>query len=364
MTVQPVLPLVLLILLAVIAGLLVWWPAGQRERSESALTRSRRSTMVALLLVAALRPGVPGGEIRLTATDLDVYFLIDTTSSVMAQDYAGGQPRLAGVRADVKGIAAQLPGARYTVMSFDHETVTRLPLTSDANALGSSVDTLLAETSTWSQGSSVTEARTALADALDRGRTSHPERARLVFYLGDGEQTADTAPDPFDIDPTLLNGGAVLGYGTSQGGRMKQTGTRREDYILDPATGQPALSKIDEKELQAIAGQLKMAYLHRTSDDGAASIVAQVALKDSASLTSTDTTRAAGGRTEFYWVFLLVLAALAAWDLGVSVAAATALRAGRRHPLVPPATPVVGTPAGNEPSVTEKVSTSTPGGAE
>ncbi|WP_295692878.1 VWA domain-containing protein [Lapillicoccus sp.] len=362
MTVQPVVPWLLLVLLAAVAGFLVWWPAGPRERTDSVLTRSRRSAMVALLLVAAVRPGMPGGEITVSASDLDVYFLIDTTSSVMAQDYAGGQPRLAGVRADVKGIAAQLPGARYTVMSFDHQTVTRLPLTSDANALASSVDTLLAETSTWSQGSSVTVARTALSDALDHGRATHPERARLVFYLGDGEQTADTAPDPFDIDPTLVNGGAVLGYGSTQGGRMKQTGTRREDDILDPSTGQPALSKIDEKELRAIAGQLKVPYLHRTSDDGAASIVSEVALKDTASLTSADATQAAVGRTEYYWVFLLALAALAAWDLGVSVAAATALRAGRRRPddVTPQAT---GTAAVNPPAVLEKVSAATPGGA-
>ena len=358
MTVQPVFPLILLILLAVVAGLLVWWPAGQQEQADSVLTRSRRTAMVAFLLVAALRPGVPDGDITIRATDLDVYFLIDTTSSVMAQDYPGGKPRLDGVRADVKGIAAQLPGARYTVLSFDHETVTRLPLTSDGSALASSVDTLLAETSTYSQGSSVTVARTALADALDRGRQAYPERARIVFYLGDGEQTADTAPDPFDIDPTLMNGGVVLGYGTTQGGRMKQTGTRREDVILDPSTGQPALSKIDEKELRAIAGQLKVPYLHRTAADGAASIVSQVALKGTASLTSSDASRAVGGRTEFFWVFLLALAVAAAWDLGVSVAAVTALRAGRRRAHLAP--PAGGAPPAAPP---ERVIMSIPGGA-
>lgn len=358
MTFQPVVPWILLLPLAVVAGFLVWWPAGRRERGDSLLTRSRRSAMVVFLLLAALRPGVPGGDITVNASDLDVYFLVDTTSSVMAQDYADGRPRLDGIRADVKGIATQLPGARYSVMTFDHETVTRLPLTSDGSALASCVATLLAETSTWSQGSSVTVARTKLADALDRGRTAHPERARLVFYLGDGEQTASSKPDPFDIDPTLINAGAVLGYGTAQGGRMKQTGTRREDYITDPGTGQPALSMIDEKELVAIAGQLKVPYLHRTVDDGAASILSQVHLTDTASLTSTDESGLPGGRTEYYWALLLALAALAAWDLGVSVAAATALRTGRRPTSRPPPS----RSAAGE-SSRQKVSTSTPGGA-
>ncbi|MEP6798841.1 MAG: VWA domain-containing protein [Lapillicoccus sp.] len=338
MSLLPVLPWFLLLLLAAAGGAVIWWPAGPRERADSVPTRTRRSAMVALLLVAALRPGVPGGDITVNTTDLDVFFLIDTTSSVMAEDYAGGQTRLTGVRADVKGIAAQLAGARFTVMSFDHETITRLPLTSDGGALASSLDTLLAETSTWSQGSSVTVARTDLAAALDRDRQSHPERARIVFYLGDGEQTAPGAPEPFNLDPTLVNGGAVLGYGTTAGGRMKQTGTRRDGYIIDPTTGQPALSVIDEKQLQDIARQLRLPYLHRTSEDGAAAILDQVALKDTGSLATADESRTVGGRLDLYWVFLLALAALAAWDLGVSVAAATSLRSGRR-PDPPAASP-------------------------
>ena len=64
-----------------------------------------------------------------------------------------------------------------------------------------------------------------------------PERGRVVFYLGDGEQTAADPPTPFDIDKRLINGGAVLGYGTTEGGRMKATRSRFDttrDYIKDP----------------------------------------------------------------------------------------------------------------------------------
>jgi len=326
MTWLPLAPWPVLVLLVAVAGLLIWWPAGRQERADTLVTRLRRSGMVALLLVAALRPGVPGGDLKVNTTDLDVYFVADTTSSSMAEDYAGGRPRLEGMRADLKGVAAQLPGARYTLLTFDHQTVTRLPLTADGAALASAADTILPETSTWSQGSSVTAARTALEQALDRGRQAHPERARVVFYLGDGEQTASAAPEPFEIDPELINGGAVLGYGTTQGGQMKETGTRRNGYITDPSTGQPARSVIDEKQLQAISDQLKLPYLHRTVDDQGAGIVDAVSLKQLNSLSTSDASRSVGGRTELYWPFLLALAALAAWELGVCLARAAALR--------------------------------------
>jgi len=322
----PLAPWPVLVLLAAVGGLLIWWPAGKQERSDTLVARLRRSAMVVLLLVAALRPGVAGGDLRVNATDLDVYFLVDTTSSSMAEDYAGDRPRLEGMRADIKGVAAQLPGARYSLVTFDQETVTRLPLTTDAAALASAADTIVPETSTWSRGSSVTLARSALADTLERGQKAHPERARLVFYLGDGEQTAPSVPEPFEVDRTLINGGAVLGYGTAQGGQMKETGTRRDAYITDPSTGRPARSVIDESQLEAIGEQLTVPYLHRTADDKGAGIVDEVRLKELNSLSTSDASRSVGGRTELYWPFLLALAALAAWELGASLASVTRLR--------------------------------------
>ena len=326
MTWLPLLAWPVLLLLAVAGGLLIWWPAGRQERADTPVTRLRRSVMIALLLVAALRPGVPGGDITVNASDLDVYFVVDTTSSSMAEDYAGTRPRLEGMRADIKGVAAQLPGARYTLLTFDHQTVTRLPLTADGAALVSAADTILPETSTWSQGSSVTVAGSLLEQALDRGRRTHPERTRVVLYLGDGEQTASSSPEPFQIDAQLVNGGAVLGYGTTAGGQMKETGTRRGGYIPDPSTGQPARSVIDEKQLQSISDQLRLPYLHRTVEDGGTGVVAAVRLKELSSLSTSDGSRSVEGRTELYWLFLLALAALAAWELGASLAAATALR--------------------------------------
>ena len=328
----PVAPWPLLFLLTVLGGVLVWWPAGRLERTETLGARSRRSALVVFILLAALRPAWPGTDIRVDASALDVYFVVDTTSSVMARDYEGGTSRLTGVRADLRGVAQQLPGARFSLLTFDVDTTTRLPLTSDAEALASAADTLRAETSAFSRGSSVSVARDAVRQSLERGRESHPDRPRILFYLGDGEQTASTQPPPFTVDGDLVNGGAVLGYGTATGGPMLSTGARESGDIVDPATGQPAISKIDEQQLTAIAQQLGLPYLHRTTPDNGVGIVDAVQLKAMGPVRTADSTGTVSGRTELYWVALLLVSLLAAWELAVAAAALRPQPAGGGRP--------------------------------
>ena len=216
-----------------------------------------------------------------------------------------------------------MTGARFALMTFDIDTTLRLPLTSDGAAVSAAADTLRPETSVWSRGSSITIASTQLRTALERGRDTHPERARLVFYLGDGEQTAAQDPRPFDVDGQLINGGAVLGYGTAAGGRMAITAAFETGDIIDPSTGKPAVSVIDEKQLATIAKQLGVPYVHRTTDDGGLGIVGSIQLKELAPLRATESAEIVGGRSELGWIALLLVALLAAWELGALVAAAS-----------------------------------------
>lgn len=332
LTFVPVVPWLVLLLFVVVAGVLVWAPPGREEPAQPTTARVRRSALVLLLVVAAARPGLPGDRVDLTSSDLDVFLVMDTTVSMNAEDWQGGRTRFEGAKTDARAIAARFPGAHYSLITFDHESVTRLPLTSDGQALGTALDVLGLETSSYSRGSSITVAGPDVAAALQREKDAHPERARLVFYLGDGEQTADGALEPFAVDPGLVGGGAVLGYGTAAGGRMRQTDEGAVGYVDDPSTGEPALSKLDEGNLQTIAGQLKVPYLHRTADDGAAGIVARVRLDDSARSAASDP-RSVAGRLELYWIALLGVAALAAWEAAATLAGvwATRRRTGPRR---------------------------------
>jgi len=300
---QPVIHPVLLALLCAVPAVFVVRALikGPRPRSLWAL----RLGMLVVVFVMLLRPGIPGGTSQTLATDTDVVIVVDTTASIIAEDWNGDQPRLNGVRADVQSIVDEYPGARFSLISFDATAQLRLPLTTDATALMSSIDVMLPEITDQSRGSSISVANRMLADTLSAAAKSSPDRSRMVFYLGDGEQTSDTRPESFASSAKYVDGGAVLGYGTAEGGPMKKTtGRTSGDGGYIQYQGKDATSVIDQGNLQQIAEQLGVTYQHRTAS-------AEITLPE-APTTTTDYTASGevGNVIELYWIAALVLIVL------------------------------------------------------
>lgn len=264
--------------------------------------------MLLLVLAAILRPGLPGGSAQAATADLNVFFVVDVTTSMVAEDYGSGEPRLEGVRQDIMAIAEELPGARFSVITFDTKGHVRMPLTTDTLALQTITSVLEPQVTAYAKGSSITAARDVLAERLAAARDSHPERPRLVFYLGDGEHTSAEEPKKLELGQGMVAGGAVLGYGTAAGGRMKENTGRDSDggtgaaYVQDGRGGaaRDALSTIDEGRLQGIASQLDVPYVHRGAGDPPAEML-QRAVPGTLERMPDD--GAVSGRTEFYWVF-------------------------------------------------------------
>ncbi|WP_298863810.1 VWA domain-containing protein [uncultured Microbacterium sp.] len=303
MILQPVIHPVLLALLCAVPAVFVVRALikGPRPRSLWAL----RLGMLVVVFVMLLRPGIPGGTSQTLATDTDVVIVVDTTASIIAEDWNGDQPRLNGVRADVQSIVDEYPGARFSLISFDATAQLRLPLTTDATALMSSIDVMLPEITDQSRGSSISVANRMLADTLSAAAKSSPDRSRMVFYLGDGEQTSDTRPESFASSAKYVDGGAVLGYGTAEGGPMKKTtGRTSGDGGYIQYQGKDATSVIDQGNLQQIAEQLGVTYQHRTAS-------AEITLPE-APTTTTDYTASGevGNVIELYWIAALVLIVL------------------------------------------------------
>jgi len=316
MTFQPIWPWWIMAPL-ILAGLVfLAWTAFRPRHGAAGLRDSLLpAALVGLLLLAAVRPGVPGGSVRAAAADLNVFFLVDTTSSIAAEDYGGGGSRLDGVRKDIMAIATELAGARFSLVTFDSQAVVRMPLTKDASALDTLTAVLQPQVTVYSTGSSVTVARTVLNDRLKAARDAHPERPRIVYYLGDGEQTSGKAPEPMRVDASLVNGGAVLGYGTAEGGRMKEKASYSDKeeagYIQDRSGGSAgdAVSRIDEDTLRKIAAELGVPYVHRAAGDGVGPMM-QAARPGALKATS----ESLEGRVELYWVPALAAFVLALWE--------------------------------------------------
>ena len=326
---QPVLNVFLLILLFTPVLALTVWLLVRAIRTPAPgaagpLMWALRIVMLLAVFGMLLRPGIPGGTSQTLATDTDIIIVLDTTASIAAEDWNGSEQRLEGVRADVQSIVEEYPGARFSLITFDASAQQRLPLTTDTTALISAVEIVRPEVTVQSKGSSISIASTMLQDVLSAAAESAPDRSRMVFYLGDGEQTISDEPDSFSGSAAYVDGGAVFGYGTSDGGPMRiTTGSfdapdGGDEYI--EYQGQQALSVVDDANLQAIGADLGIPYLLRSADTA-------IELPE-APTTTTDYAASGevGNIIELYWIFALVIIAA----LGIEIARATVLLARMR----------------------------------
>ncbi|MGF2949411.1 VWA domain-containing protein [Microbacterium alcoholitolerans] len=324
MILQPVLhPLLLVLLCAPFVALAVW--ALVKGPASSHAGRGiwvLRLGMVVVVFAMLLRPGIPGGTSQTLATDTDIVLVVDTTASIVAEDWGDGAPRLDGVRADVQAIVDEYPGARFSLISFDAAAQLRLPLTTDATALMSSLEVMSPEVTDQSRGSSIGIANRMLAETLSAAAKAAPERGRMVFYLGDGEQTVTSEPESFAAAAKFVDGGAVLGYGTAEGGPMRKTtgagAGESAEYI--EYQGAPAMSVRDEDNLRQISEQLGVDYQARAAD-------AEISLPDApTSTTDYASSGEVGNVIELYWVLALVLLTLIAVELARATMQVTRLR--------------------------------------
>ncbi|CAD6000173.1 VWA domain-containing protein [Agreia sp. COWG] len=315
MTFSPMLPPALIgVLFLVLGGFIAWQLFDRSNRSRRAAW-TLRGGMVVLIIAMLLRPGLPGeaGAGEQANTDADVLFVVDTTTSIVAEDWDGARPRLEGVKNDIARVIEQYPGARFGLISFDSSALLRVPLTSDSSALSSAVAVLTPEITIYSAGSSVTEAATLLADTLARSHEADASRQSVVYYLGDGEQTSTEPIGDFGASREMISAGYVFGYGTEAGGPMRtQTGYYDDDktdnvYVTD-SRGERGMSAIDENNLRTIASQLGVSYEHRTTDSAvpAATGARQSGVGEAP----------APGTIELYWIFAALLVVLVSVDVG------------------------------------------------
>lgn len=306
MTFHPTLPIVVIVIGALALGLCGWQLVVARGRR---LAWIRRALIVLLAVAMAFRPALPGGEVPTASIQARVFVMVDTSQSVAAEDW-GDQPRLSGMQADVVEIARSFAGADISVISFDSQASLRVPLTDDGSAVIEMVRALKPEIAQQSQGTSVAVARDLLQAELERSEAADPASPAVVFYLGDGEHTAEEPPQSFGDLAGLVDRGLVLGYGTEEGARMRVSSfdaAEQARYLQDPAGGD-AISRMDPDTLRGIADELGITYLQR-----APGLPIEDALGPMAALDSeANLDRTEQARLEVAWVLGIPIALLLA----------------------------------------------------
>ncbi|MDO5645994.1 MAG: vWA domain-containing protein [Dermabacter sp.] len=272
----------------------------------------RRLILVLLVLCVAVRPVTVQESISTERMNANVFFVVDRTGSMAAEDYDGSEPRIDGVRADMQQIMSLTEGSRYSIISFDSVASAQLPLTTDAGAVRAWIETMTTETTAYSQGSNVDRPRRTLEREVAEARELDPDSSVLVYYFTDGENTDDEESESFAELRGHIDGGAVLGYGTEAGGPMKiRGGPDAGQYIQDPAGGN-GLSRIDEENLRSIAEQMGVVYEHRVAPNGGLDATLQgVTLEPVAS----EEEQATPSFEDWYWIPAIAVALVAIWEL-------------------------------------------------
>jgi Ca-activated chloride channel family protein len=316
------------VLVAAVVGLAIVGLAarlGSGRRRVRLAHALRQGAIVAVAALIVLQPVVPGGAAERQEATADIFILVDISPSMVAEDWGEGQPRLDGVKADLEALATTYAGSRFCLITFEATGRLAMPLTADAGALLAAADTLVPVVTDYASGSSIDSGLTVLKEALQRASKAQPDRTRLVYYLGDGEQTRNTEPKSFGQVADLVNGGAVWGYGTQAGGPMlERTLSNREDgYIADPANPEAkALSHIDEDNLRAIAEDLGVEYHLRQAGSGIGDAVWQGEIQ----WQDSDQAEEGTGRS-LAWILAWLLLVLTAWEVAVHLGALESLRA-------------------------------------
>lgn len=271
-----------------------------------------RALMVLLLAGIALRPGWGTVPVATRPSDLEVLVLVDRTTSMSARDWHGDQPRLDGARRDVSELMTALPSSRFTIVTFGKDVRIELPSTNDVGFVEETLSLVPREEPFAGSGSLVDRPLDRMQALLTQMREENPDRRRVVVLMTDGENTATGEQRSFAPLAPLVDAGVVLGYGTERGGLMPLDEEEPSaGWVPDPATGEPARSRIDEANLRTVARQMGVPYLHREAPGG----LDKVATGWQQSFSTRAEGQEARAELELGWLLALALLVLAAVDL-------------------------------------------------
>ena len=322
---RPVIHPVLLVLILAIGVTFVFLSA-KRAARKRVMDVIRRSLIVLIVIVMGAGPSIPGEAVEVSSA-LEVYLVIDRTGSMAAEDWDGSKPRIDGVRNDVAILMNSMAGSRFSILTWDSSVHIDMPLTTDASAVNAYMESFNRELSASSQGSSINRPAKELLTLLKKNKERHPQNIRAVFIFSDGETSNQdhwsSAPsgDPSDWDAVkeYVDGGLVIGYGTSEGGQMKvlrlgDSGAQSGDeYIHDSSQpGNPvAISRIDEAALQDVASRIGVSYVH-SPDKSAIESYANDVLEGASTIAEARNMQST--YRYIIWPFALILGGLLAWE--------------------------------------------------
>lgn len=275
----------------------------------------RQIIMIALLFMINLRITIPNGiqEIQTQQMDAYVLFVIDDTISMLAEDYDGNGRRLDAVKEDCSYIVDELNGAKFSVVYFHNKAQLLSPYTDDPSFIKSAIRSITPLQELYAKGTTLNICKDQMLEMLETAQ-ERDNGDVIVFFISDGEITSGGQLESFKEMREYVDNGAVLGYGTNEGGNMHMLNYYDEyELIMDEtdwSNYKPAVSCIDEKNLKSIASDLNVEYIHMTSQGKIDSVLEEI----KESVTSDTIEKVEEGYDETYFWFAIPLALMLVFE--------------------------------------------------
>ena len=312
MKINPILPIWLMSILCI--GMLVM-------KRKGVWNYIRQILIVLLVFAMNLRIMIFTNDIPKKELNIDVLFVIDDSMSMLAEDFNDGGRRIDAVKEDCEYIMDKMEGCRFSVISFGNYAYRLAPYTSDTNVVMSAIRSLEGQTQYYAQGTSLNLSFSQILATLEQDYEQDSERAQILFFFSDGEITSkDEELGSYADAEEYIVSGAVLGYGTEEGGKMlvkSYEGDYGEPFYMktrdENGRTVDAISHIDEDNLQSIADDLDVEYYHVEKPSTIRDVLTDIT--DNLDEYATEGEAGMEGYKETYYWFAIPLVALLLYDL-------------------------------------------------
>ncbi len=287
MIINPIIPIWLMTIICIIAIVLIIYNVQIRNMIKNKLNNeitlrqknlikqhilnsSIKIAIVILIFIINLRFMVPNGETMAVNSDTNILFVVDTSISMKALDYNGNKERLEGVINDCCYIVDELSDCKFSIITFGDTAQRVIPFTTDIDMVQAELKAIKLEDDIYAKGSSMNLAKEILEKTLrEEQKRQNGNSKFIVFFVTDGEITKKgEVLESFTSISQYISNGAVLGYGTTTGGKMINSLYENDPtseyyyiYYYDNYEMTTAISRIDEKNLKQIAKDLGIDYI-------------------------------------------------------------------------------------------------------
>lgn len=302
---------------------------------ETAVACVRRVLICLVAALMVLTPSVVSTTTSRAVNATDVIVAVDVTGSMAVTDAKYGSDtavtRLEAARKAVDDLTGMYADASFAALRFGASGTLDVPLTPDAPAIRNWASTLMPEATSVSSGSSLDAPLDQLVSTLKQMRDQHPDDAIVLYIITDGEQTSPRTRRTFSTLRGYLTDAFTVGVGSTSGGNIPKIADGAngsadgsangsgdaQEWVIDPDTGQPGVSKMDEGNLRDIADEMGGTYLPtnatRTVKDG-------MSAKASKEWKVTTTAKSRTRTTPIVWPTAIAMAVLLAWEAGAQFA--------------------------------------------